>query len=176
MKSNKIVNYDEKNREKVKKEDSKSQEAPESIIIKSRKKNVKNKKREPKRGGKVAFLFFLGGIIGVINGFFGGGGGMVCVPVLENFLKYPEKEAHATAISIIFPLSLLSATIYVFNGKVQSLPLCLIGVGVLIGGVLGSFLLKILPAKLVGIIFSILMIFAGVRMIIWHIFYIFYLD
>lgn len=131
----------------------------------------KKETEKTKKIKKNAFLFFLGGIIGIINGFFGGGGGMICVPVLENILKFPEKEAHATAISIIFPLSLLSAGVYIFNGKVQSLPLALVGGGVIIGGIIGSFLLKILPTKVVGIIFSLLMIFAGIRMIIWRIFY-----
>ena len=133
-------------------------------IIVSQKKENRNKNKSKFK--KNSFLFLIGGIVGIVNGFFGGGGGMICVPVLENFLKYPEKEAHATAISIIFPLSLLSAIVYVFNGKIQSIPLCLIGGGVLIGGIIGSFLLKILPSKVVGIIFSILMIFAGIRMII----------
>lgn len=169
MKSNIIEDNDEKMGKKLKKTEKNSKKSPASLTSSKGKSKDKNKKKESqskKKLKKNTFLFFVGGIIGIINGFFGGGGGMVCVPVLENILKYPEKEAHATAISIIFPLSLLSAAVYVFSGKVQSLPLCLIGGGVLIGGVLGSFLLKILPAKVVAIIFSALMIFAGVRMII----------
>lgn len=155
-----------KNQDEVAKKAENEKKSPKEVIAKKGKNKRKKEAEKTKKLKKSSFLFFLGGIIGIINGFFGGGGGMVCVPVLENILKYPEKEAHATAISIIFPLSLLSAIVYVFNGKVQSLPLCLVGGGVIIGGIIGSFLLKILPPKVVAIVFSILMIFAGVRMII----------
>ncbi len=160
-----LINAEKENKnqgEVAKKADNEGK-SPKEVIAK---KGKNKKKKAGEKLKKNSFLFFLGGIIGIINGFFGGGGGMVCVPVLENILKYPEKEAHATAISIIFPLSLLSTIIYVFNGKVQSLLLCLVGGGVIIGGIIGSFLLKILPPKVVAIVFSILMIFAGVRMII----------
>ena len=121
------------------------------------------KKINAKRG---IFLVLIGSVIGFINGFFGGGGGMICVPMLEKFLNLSSKKAHATAIAVIFPLSFVSSIIYVFSGVIQSMPLITVGLGVILGGVIGAFLLKILPAKAVGIIFSLLMIVAGVRLII----------
>ena len=33
------------------------------------------------------WLILSGSVIGILNGFFGGGGGMVCVPILEKVLK-----------------------------------------------------------------------------------------
>ena len=81
-----------------------------------------------------------GGLIGLVNGFFGGGGGMIAVPILEKIMKLESKEAHATAISIIFPLSLISASVYVFNNYVSSLPLIYVSIGVVLGGILGAFL------------------------------------
>ena len=53
-------------------------------------------------------LNFFGLIIGFINGFFGGGGGMVCVPVLNNFVSLTDKKSHATAILIMLPLCVVS--------------------------------------------------------------------
>ena len=50
------------------------------------------------------FEFDLGDIFG---SFFGGGGGMVCVPILQKVLFLESKQAHATAIAVIFPLSLI---------------------------------------------------------------------
>ncbi len=111
-------------------------------------------------------LIFLGGIVGFLNGFFGGGGGMVCVPTLEKGLKLPSKKAHATAIAVIFPLSVLSGTIYVVKGVISSLPLLTVGLGVIFGGLLGSVLLKFLPEKIVAFVFAILMFVGGVRMIL----------
>jgi len=81
-------------------------------------------------------------------------------------LRLPNKQAHATAISVIFPLSLISAFIYVFNGYIENFPLLIVGIGVLFGGVLGSFCLKWLPPKAVRIIFALIMLAGGIRMII----------
>lgn len=131
-------------------------------------KNCKKSKKNNRKSriSKNFLLVFVGGVIGLINGFFGGGGGMICVPALEHFLKMPEKNAHASAILIIFPLTFVSSIIYILNGNIQSLSLLTVGGGVLIGGILGSFLLKWLPEKIVGVIFAILMLIAGVRLLV----------
>ena len=141
----------------------------ENSIEEIKRKKIEKSGKINKESSKVKkniFLIFTGVLIGFVNGFFGGGGGMICVPILEKVLKLPTKKAHATTIAVIFPLSFLSAAIYIFNGVVESLPLVTVMTGVILGGVIGSMLLKILPSKVVGIIFSILMIVAGVRLII----------
>jgi len=131
---------------------------------------MKNKKKTSLNGEnkvkKSFFLFFLGGIIGIINGFFGGGGGVVGVPVLEKFLKIENKKAHATCLAVILPLSIISAGVYVYSGIIDSKLFMFIGSGVILGGVVGSLLLKILPAKIVRIIFALLLLVGGVRLII----------
>lgn len=136
------------------------------LIKKHKNCRKEGKSSKKSRVSKGFLLVLVGGIIGLINGFFGGGGGMVCVPALEHFLKMPEKNAHASAILVIFPLTFVSSIIYILNGNIQSLALLTVGGGVLIGGVLGSFLLKWLPEKFVGVIFAILMLVAGVRLLI----------
>ena len=61
--------------------------------------------------GKLKYV--LSGLaIGVINGFFGGGGGMVCVPILENALKLDNKRSHATALAVMFPFCIASGIVY----------------------------------------------------------------
>lgn len=129
----------------------------------SKKDNQKHKKSQI---GKKIMLLLLGGMIGFINGFFGGGGGMICVPTLEKALKLDNKRAHATAIAVIFPLSLISCAIYIFKGSIQSLPLLTVGLGVLAGGIAGSISLKYIPSKVLRIIFAIIMFVGGVRLVI----------
>lgn len=129
----------------------------------SKKDNQKHKKSQI---GKKIMLLLLGGMIGFINGFFGGGGGMICVPTLEKALKLDNKRAHATAIAVIFPLSLISCAIYIFKGSIQSLPLLSVGLGVLAGGIAGSISLKYIPSKVLRIIFAIIMFVGGVRLVI----------
>ena len=111
-------------------------------------------------------LIASGAAIGFLNGFFGGGGGMICVPILEKVLGLDAKHSHATAILVIFPLSLMSAFVYVINGFISSFPLLTIGIGVVIGGIVGAFALKFLPPKIVRIIFAILMFIGGIKLII----------
>ena len=115
---------------------------------------------------KKVMLVFLGGLVGFLNGFFGGGGGMICVPTLEKGLGLDNKRAHATAIAVIFPLSLVSCAIYIFKGAIQSLPLLTVGLGVLAGGIAGSFALKFIPSRTLRIIFAVIMLVGGVRLII----------
>ena len=111
-------------------------------------------------------LLFCGMVIGIINGFFGGGGGMICVPLLENVLYLESKYSHATAIVIIFPISFISAIIYLLSGSVETIPLVTVGLGVVAGGILGSFALKILPPKALRVIFALIMLAGGVRLIL----------
>ncbi len=126
----------------------------------------KLEKKNKMKGKTKLFLMLSGAVIGFLNGFFGGGGGMVCVPILEKVLHLDNKKAHATAIAVIFPLSLVSAFIYVFNGYVKSFPLLTVGLGVVAGGILGSFALKFLPPKAIRIIFAIIMFAGGIKLIL----------
>ena len=119
-----------------------------------------------KKSKKIFILLFYGMIIGLLNGFFGGGGGIVCVPLLENVLKYDSKKAHASAIAVILPLSLISASIYIFNGFVDFFPLLYTAIGVVFGGIIGAFTLKILPPKIVRILFAIIMLLGGIKLIL----------
>ena len=133
---------------------------------------MQNKKMKTKSAGKLSkskknvILLISGALIGFINGFFGGGGGMLFVPVLQKVLSLDAKKSHATAIAVIFPLSLISAFTYVINGFIESLPLLNVGIGVVLGGILGAFALKFLPPKIVKMIFCLVMFAGGVRLII----------
>lgn len=115
---------------------------------------------------KKAFNVFLSALIGCVNGFFGGGGGMLCVPFLEKIIKIPTKKAHATAIAVIAPVTLFSACVYLFRGAAPFPELWFASGGVLAGGAAGAVLLKKLPSWIVGGLFSVLMVAAGVKLMI----------
>ena len=123
-------------------------------------------KERPFHKKQIFLLILSGAVIGFLNGFFGGGGGMVCVPILQRVLSLSSKESHATAIAVIFPLSYISASVYVFNRVIESVPFLTIALGVVVGGILGAYVLKFMPPKAVRIIFALLMLAGGVRLII----------
>ena len=56
---------------------------------------------------QITLLIITGVVTGFCNGFFGGGGGMIVVPMLVLLLKLSPKKAHATAILIILPISVI---------------------------------------------------------------------
>ena len=115
---------------------------------------------------KRTFKISLSGIVvGIVNGMLGAGGGMVAVPLLRNS-GMEQKEAHANAVAVILPISVVSAVIYLINGDV-----CLTdAVGFMPAGVAGSvvatLLLKKISPKYLKIIFGGFMIWAGIRMLI----------
>ena len=106
-----------------------------------------------------------GALIGFLNGFFGGGGGMVAVPVLEKVLKIDNKKSHATAMAVIFPLSIISGVIYALKTNIVWLNLLYVSIGVVAGGIVGAILLKKLNGKVVRIIFTVIMLAAGIRLL-----------
>ena len=108
----------------------------------------------------------IGFFIGFINGFLGGGSGMLLVPSVKFVGGVDQKKSQATAISIILPLSLISGLVYTFKG-VYDLGIGLsVGGGVIAGGVLGACLLKKISNKALAVIFYLLMLAAGIRMVI----------
>ncbi len=111
-------------------------------------------------------IVLCGMVIGFINGFFGGGGGMVCVPIFEKYLKLENKEAHATTLCVILPLCIVSSFVYIYKNSLDFIELMLVTGGAIIGGILGAFLLKKLNSKWVRLIFAIIMIVAGIKMVI----------
>ena len=116
---------------------------------------------------KIVYSIIIGIFAGFINGLFGGGGGMIVVPLLMWLLKLPSKNAHATAILIILPLSIVSGLFYAAFGNLDVGVLVPAGLGVVAGGVLGALLLKKLSSKWVVVIFALAMAAAGVKMLVF---------
>ncbi len=114
---------------------------------------------------KSKFFEALGGFaVGVINGLFGAGGGALTVPWLQKS-GLGTKEAHAGAIGVILPITLLSAALYIRRGEVavaEALPFL---PGTLLGAVAGAVFLKKISSPWLKGLFGALIIFAGVRMI-----------
>ena len=103
----------------------------------------------------------IGGLaIGTVNSALGAGGGMM---LRKSGME--QNRAQANAVALIMLLTAASAGIYIYTGKVtfgDALPYLPAG---LIGSVLGSFILPKIPTKILGKIFALFMLWAGVRML-----------
>ena len=105
----------------------------------------------------------LGLITGIVSALLGAGGGMIAVPSLKK-AGLSAKEAHANAVAVILPIALLSAILYLINGRMEISDVLPFLPGGLIGAYLGTLILKkISPLWLVRI-FGGFMVYLGVRM------------
>ena len=112
--------------------------------------------------GWVVFLSVLSGaLIGGINGFLGAGGGMLLVPLLQYVLKIDDKKSHATAVFVILPISLISGIVYVIKGAIDWSVFLPIAIGSVVGGIVGTFLLKKMKSEVVNLLFWGVMIASG---------------
>ncbi len=113
-----------------------------------------------------ALLSITAGVVtGLCNGLFGAGGGMVAVLALNKLCKMPSKKAHATAICIMLPLTVVSIAVYLFNNAIQWDMLPWTAPAFFVGGLLGAKLLGKLGKLWLNRIFSILMFAAALWMI-----------
>ena len=109
-------------------------------------------------------LYMITGLVsGVLNGLFGAGGGLLCVPLLERSELEPKKS-HATSISIILPLTIFSAVLYVTSQKVALSDVYPLIVPGIIGSIIGAFFLKKVSNDWLRRIFGAFILFAAVRM------------
>ena len=115
---------------------------------------------------KMIWASIIGGIfVGFLNGFFGGGGGMIVVPLLIFLLHLEDRKAHASALLIILPISICSAIVYIINNEIDIMKIVYVGIGFIVGGIIGALLLKKINNKALRIIFAVVMVVAGVRML-----------
>ena len=112
------------------------------------------------------FSILIGALIGFVNGFLGAGGGVLLVPFLTYALKQETKVAHATAVLVMLPISLISAVIYIIKGEFNFLVTLPVFIGSAVGGTVGAILLKKLNSWIITLIFSLVLIGSGVYMFV----------
>ncbi len=113
---------------------------------------------------KKTLIYFLGVLIGIINILIGACGGIIAVEALKKS-GLDQTKAHATAIAVILPLTVISAVIYILQGKVSLSDSYIYLIPGLAGSFAGACILPKIPKKVLSKIFSCFMIYAGVRML-----------
>ena len=107
---------------------------------------------------------FSGFLVGFVNGLLGTGGGILAVSILKK-QNLEQNKAHATAVGLMFPLSLISLFIYwqkegEFLSKYWIYFLPAIG-----GSFIGAFLLKKIKAEKLRFLFAIIIFYSAVRLL-----------
>jgi uncharacterized membrane protein YfcA len=88
----------------------------------------------------VTFVFLLIGLAaGICSGVFGIGGGIVIVPMLVFFAKFPQKLATGTSLGVfLLPVAALGALSYWRAGNVNVKGSLLVAAGLFVGSFLGA--------------------------------------
>ena len=98
------------------------------------------------------------------NGFFGAGGGMVLAVTLPFFLSDDEKHLlfAYTALGVLLA-SAVSASVYLADGRVSVSAVSARILPAVLGGSIGGLLLSRINPALLKLLFSLIIIYSGVR-------------
>ncbi|MCQ2479318.1 MAG: sulfite exporter TauE/SafE family protein [Clostridia bacterium] len=104
-------------------------------------------------------------MIGLINSLIGACGGIITVAALKKD-GMEQNKAHANAIAVILPLSVISAVFYALNGYASVKDTLIFLPGGLLGAIAGGLVLPKIPKNVLKKIFAVFIIWAGIRMVI----------
>ena len=105
-------------------------------------------------------------LAGAANGCFGGGGGMVLVPLLNGWCGLAGKQAFATCVAAILPLSAVSAAVYLLRQAFDWAAALPYLIGGLAGGLVGGRLFRRVSVTWLRGLFAAFLLYGGVRYIL----------
>jgi uncharacterized protein len=102
---------------------------------------------------------------GVLSGLFGIGGGILMVPALIFFAKFPAKLAIGTSLgAMLLPVGLLGAYAYYQEGNLNIKGSALVGLGLFLGAYAGARLAQHLSGATLQRMFAIFIVIMAVRL------------
>ena len=108
--------------------------------------------------------YLFGIFAGFLNSIFGVGGGLILIPYLKS-RGLSQKEAQASSLPVILPLTAISALLYVYKGYTEiSEGLKFIPFG-LIGAICGVYIIDKISDKLLNMLFSVFLLYSGFRIL-----------
>jgi uncharacterized membrane protein YfcA len=107
----------------------------------------------------------VGALAGIVAGLLGVGGGALFVPALVFFCGLTQLQAEATSLLAIVPVSLVGAASQHRYGNLDLRLAGPIALGSIPGALVGVAIVNLLPARIVEILFGLLLIWIAQRMI-----------
>lgn len=92
---------------------------------------------------------------------------MVLIPLLTRWLRLETRRAFATCVAVIAPLSLVSAGIYFFRGRLDVMAALPYMAGGVVGGLLAGWTFRRIPAPILRKGLALLLLYGGVRALFW---------
>ena len=88
---------------------------------------------------------------------------MVLLPILDRTAGLSQRKLYATCVGIIFPVCLISACVYLFQGGVSLQEAAPYLLGGLAGGWLGGRLYRKVSTRYLRLLFAGFLLYAGFR-------------
>ena len=101
---------------------------------------------------------------GLLSGLLGVGGGVVMVPLLVLWAGYDQRDAHATSIGAIIPISIAGILTFGIAGRVNWLDAAALAVGAVVGARVGAAWLARIDERLLRIVFGCFLVVVAVTM------------
>lgn len=101
---------------------------------------------------------------GALGGLFGVGGGLVIVPGLVSIAGMDRRLAHGTSLAATLPIATASLITYLAHGNVDWPVALFLATGAIVGAIVGTQLLKVIPKRLLTIIFVVTVLATATRL------------
>jgi len=103
---------------------------------------------------------------GFASGLLGIGSGAFKVMAMDTIMHMPLKPSSATSNLMMGVTAAASATVYFFNGSMLPQIAVPLALGILVGAVIGSRIMQVLPARVIRMIFVPVIFYVGLQMIL----------
>jgi uncharacterized protein len=109
-------------------------------------------------------LLGIGLAAGILSGLLGVGGGIVMVPLLVLFAGLPQRDAHATSLYAIVPISIAGIAIYGVAGQIRLGDGIPIALGAVLGARVGAGALARIDERVLKLGFAGLLLLSAVML------------
>lgn len=109
-------------------------------------------------------VLIVGILAGFLAGLFGVGGGILIVPALVLVTKMDQRLAHGTSLAAVLPIAAASLLTYASHGNVDWVVGFWLAAGAVVGAVVGTRLLHVLPERTLALLFIAMLVISAVRL------------
>jgi uncharacterized membrane protein YfcA len=118
------------------------------------------------RDRSIGLVVAIGVGAGFLSGMFGVGGGILVVPALVLMLRFDQRLANGTSLGAVLPISISSLVTYWSHDNVDWSMALWLAIGALGGALLGTRWIHVLPRRVLGYLFALMLVATAVRLFI----------
>ena len=115
---------------------------------------------------KFSHAVIVGLAAGLLGGLFGVGGGLIIVPGLVSLAGMDRRLAHGTSLAATLPIAAASLITYVSHGNVDWPVALFLAIGAIVGAIVGTTLLHIIPKNVLIVVFVITVLATATRLVV----------